>query len=55
MLTVLFIFMAALPVLAANAPANSSDLEIRRMLKSLAKAEASPDRLAKRDTQGNSA
>ena len=40
MLTVLVIFIVALPVLAASVPANSSDLEIKKMLKHCANVQA---------------
>ena len=47
MLTALVIFMVALPVLAAAAPANSSDLEIRKMLKHCAEEQARASGLEK--------
>ncbi len=40
MLSVLVIFMMALPVLAAVVPASSSDLEIKKMLKDCVKEQA---------------
>ena len=40
MLSVLVIFMMALPVLAVAAPASSSDLEIKKMLKHCAEERA---------------
>ncbi len=40
MLTVLAIFVTALPVLAACAPSNSSNPEIRAMLKHCAEEQA---------------
>ncbi len=45
MLSVLVIFMMALPVLAVAAPPSSSDLEIREMLKRCAEEQARLSRL----------
>jgi len=50
MLSVLVIFMMALPVLAFAAPANSSDLEIRKMLKRCAEERARLSTLGKRES-----
>jgi hypothetical protein len=48
MLSVLVIFMMALPVLAVAAPASSSDLEIKKMLKHCAEEQARLSRLETR-------